>query len=359
MRKTFVAGAGTIGTLITSLLVNSGDYDVYLVDSNVAHLNLPEHANLHINQLNVTDTDQLKRYLQANNIEITISSLPYFYNIFVANMAAELNLHYFDLTEDVNVASEVKRLAVGKKTAFVSQCGVAPGFINIVANDLMAQFDKILAAHLRAGCLPKSTHNSLQYAITWSLDGVINEYGNTCFGLVNGQKVPLQPLDDIEMVELDGTLYEAFNTSGGVGSLIDTYENQVKTLNYKTLRYPGHCEKMRFLMRDLQLNEDRLTLKRILEASLPWTDQDVMLLYVSVTGEKESSYYEKSYVKKIEPKEVNRKRWSAIQISTASSLCAVVDLVVNNPVKYRGFVLQEQIALGEFLSNRFGDIYSS
>ncbi|MBA2654626.1 MAG: saccharopine dehydrogenase NADP-binding domain-containing protein [Gammaproteobacteria bacterium] len=358
MHKTFIAGAGTIGTLIAALLVNSGGYEVYLVDNNLSHLSLPPYKNLHLHQLDVKDSEQLKQYLLDNEIEITISSLPYFHNMFIANAAAELNLNYFDLTEDINVAAEVRRLAHNKAAAFVPQCGIAPGFINIVANHLMTRFDKIQATYLRAGCLPKSSHNALQYAITWSLDGLINEYGNTCYGLVNGEKVALQPLDDLELVELDGTLYEAFNTSGGVGSLNETYQGKVQTLNYKTLRYPGHCEKMRFLMKDLQLNEDRPTLRRILEKSLPRTDQDVMLLYVSVTGEKEGSYYEQSYVKKIEPMVLHERKWTAIQISTASSLCAVVDLVMDNPEDYRGFILQEQFALEKFLNNRFGQIFN-
>lgn len=284
MHRTLIAGAGTIGSLIASILVNSGDYDVYLVDNNIAHINLPSHPNLCIDQLDVTNASKLRDYLRHNQIEITIASLPYFYNTYIANAAADLNLYYFDLTEDVAVAAKVKELAKDTQKAFVSQCGVAPGFINIVANHLMLQFDKIKAAYLRAGCLPKSSHNSLQYAITWSLDGLINEYGNLCYGLVEGKKMSLQPLEDLEQVELDGTLYEAFNTSGGVGSLVETYQDRVDTLNYKTLRYPGHCEKIRFLMKDLQLNEDRKTLKQILEKSLPRTDQDVMLLYVCVTG---------------------------------------------------------------------------
>jgi saccharopine dehydrogenase-like NADP-dependent oxidoreductase len=175
---------------------------------------------------------------------------------------------------------------------------------------------------------------------------------------VNGQKVSLPPLEDLEMVELDGVLYEAFNTSGGVGSLVDTYQHRVNVLNYKTLRYPGHCEKMRFLMKDLHLNQDRKTLKRILEKSLPRTEQDVMLLYIAVTGEREGGYFEESYVKKIEPQTIRGHKWSAIQISTASSLCAVVDLVLADPMHYKGFVLQEQIPLGDFLANRFGAIYT-
>ena len=88
-------------------------------------------------------------------------------------------------------------------------------------------------------------------------------------GSNRGQEVQLQPLEGYETIELDGLLYEAFNTSGGLGTLADTYRGRSSTMNYKTLRYPGHCEKIHFLMKDLKLNEDRETLKRILERAVP------------------------------------------------------------------------------------------
>jgi saccharopine dehydrogenase-like NADP-dependent oxidoreductase len=358
MLKALVAGAGTIGSLIAILLVNSKDYEVFLIDNQISHLNLRATDNLHLDKLDVTDSQKLKNYLEVNKIEVVISSLPYFNNLYVAKMAAWLNLNYFDLTEDVGVVTKVRGLAEGKKSAFVSQCGVAPGFINIVANHLISYFDQVEGAYLRAGCLPKSSNNALHYAITWSIDGVINEYGNVCYGLANSRKTEFAPLEDLETVELDGNLYEAFNTSGGVGSLVDTFEDKIKHLNYKTLRYPGHCEKMRFLMNDLQLNDDREILKKILERSLPRTDQDVMLIYVSVSGQKAGSYIEKSYIKKIEPALLYDKTWSAIQVSTASSICAVVDLVLGNSSCYQGFILQEQLSYVDFLKNRFGRIYA-
>ena len=88
--------------------------------------------------------------------------------------------------------------------------------------------------------------------MTWSTDGIINEYGNLCQSIVDGKEVDVLPLEGLEEIEIDGTLYEAFNTSGGLGSLAETYGGSVKTMNYKTIRYPGHCEQMRLLMNGLQ-----------------------------------------------------------------------------------------------------------
>jgi saccharopine dehydrogenase-like NADP-dependent oxidoreductase len=210
---------------------------------------------------------------------------------------------------------------------------------------------------MRVGALPLHPSNALKYSLTWSTDGLINEYGNLCYGIEEGRKIPLQPLEGYETIELDGLLYEAFNTSGGLGTLADSSVGRVKTMNYKTLRYPGHCEKIHLLMKDLRLNEDRKTLKRVLEHAIPQTLQDVVLIYASVTGTKQGEFFEESYVKKVYPQCIKGKLWSAIQVTTASSVCCVMDLVLRHPHAPRGFVTQESIPLKDFLTNDFGVYY--
>ena len=128
-------------------------------------------------------------------------------------------------------------------------------------------------------------------------------------------------------------------------------------MNYKTLRYPGHCEKIHFLMQDLKLNQDRSTLKRILENAIPKTLQDVVLIYVSVSGKQKGELFEENYVKKIYPQKIAGLLWSAIQVTTAAGACAVVDLVLQNAKAYKGFITQETVSLATFLANRFGQYY--
>ncbi|HVY53798.1 MAG TPA: saccharopine dehydrogenase C-terminal domain-containing protein, partial [Gammaproteobacteria bacterium] len=212
---------------------------------------------------------------------------------------------------------------------------------------------------MRVGALPINISNALQYALTWSVDGLINEYANPCPAIEQGSPTFRAPLNDLEEVTIDGLTYEAFNTSGGAGSLIKTYAGKVNHLTYKTLRYPGHCNKMKFLMQDLKLNQDRETLKHILVNALPRTYQDVVLVYVSVTGTQDGQYLEESYVKKFYPKMIDGIHWAAIQMTTASAICAVVDIVLSNPDQYQGFIKQEQFTLESILSNRFGQYFAS
>jgi saccharopine dehydrogenase-like NADP-dependent oxidoreductase len=124
------------------------------------------------------------------------------------------------------------------------------------------------------------------------------------------------------------------------------------------MRYPGHCEQMRLLMNDLKLNQDRGTLKRILENAVPQTLQDVVVIYVAVAGYQDGELREENYVNKVYPQEIAGRLWSAIQVTTAAGVTAVLDLVLSSPSAYRGFVRQEQFRLPEVLANRFGRWYA-
>ncbi len=303
-------------------------------------------------------SDALTRHVREHKPTAVISGLPYFCNVTVAEVARAEGVHYFDLTEDVAVTEKVRELAKGAKQVFAPQCGLAPGFISIAANELIKHFDKLNSVKLRVGALPQHPNNVLKYSLTWSTDGVINEYGNLCKSIVNGTEVDVMPLEGLEGIEIDGERYEAFNTSGGLGSLGETYGDRVVNMNYKTIRYRGHCEQMRLLMNGLKLNHDRGTLKRILENAVPQTLQDVVIIYAAVTGDQDGEFREENYVNKVYPQVVAGRLWSAIQITTAAGICSVMDIVLANPDKYQGFVAQEQFQLSDILDNRFGRFYA-
>jgi saccharopine dehydrogenase-like NADP-dependent oxidoreductase len=358
MPRVLVLGAGKIGSLVACLLSEQGTYDIHLGD---VTLDAPKHlvedlalARVTPAVLDVQDPETVATYLSAHPVDAIISSLPYFCNPTVAALALKQGCHYFDLTEDVEVTNQIRAMSEGAARAFMPQCGLAPGFISIVTHELMTHFETLDHVKMRVGALPVHPSNALKYSLTWSTDGLINEYGNLCYGIEEGRKIPLQPLEGYETIELDGLLYEAFNTSGGLGTLADSSVGRVKTMNYKTLRYPGHCEKIQLLMKDLRLNEDRETLKRVLEHAIPQTLQDVVLIYASVTGTKRGEFFEESYVKKVYPQRIKGKLWSAIQVTTGSSVCCAMDLVLRHAQPPRGFVTQESLLLKDFLANDFG-----
>ena len=358
MNKVLVLGAGKIGALISGLLPESGAYQVQLADlDETAAAGVARAHGLQSIQavrLDATDAAAMRAHVQAHPVQAVVSSLPYHCNALVARVARESGIHYFDLTEDVEVTRRVSTLARGAAAAFVPQCGLAPGFISIAGGELIRHFDTLRSVRLRVGALPQHPHNVLKYSLTWSTEGLINEYGNPCEAIVDGRAMEVRPLEGMEEIEIDGTLYEAFNTSGGLGSLAQSFGSSCESMDYKTIRYPGHCEQMRLLMNDLKLNQDRGTLKRILENAVPQTLQDVVIVYAAVTGIQNGELREENYVSKIYPQIIAGRLWSAIQVSTASGLCAVLDLVLSHPERRQGLVTQESFRLPDILTNRFG-----
>ncbi len=363
MHTVLVLGAGKIGSLVCGLLAESGDYVVQVADANaeVARSVVCAHGLPHMEAfaLDAADKAALGAHLARHRVEAVVSSLPFHCNVAVAEAARAAGAHYFDLTEDVEVTRAVRRLAQGAEQAFVPQCGLAPGFVSIAANSLIGHFDSLRSVKLRVGALPQNPNNVLKYSLTWSTEGLINEYGNPCEAIVDGRRTELAPLEGLEEISIDGKLYEAFNTSGGLGSLGDTHATRAQSMDYKTIRYPGHCALMRLLMNDLKLNHDRATLKRVLENAVPQTLQDVVIVYVAVTGQQDGQLREETYVSRIYPQVIAGRLWSAIQVTTAAGVTAVVDLVLADPGRHRGFVRQEDFALGDVLANRFGRYYAT
>lgn len=361
MKHVLIAGAGKIGSMIAAMFAEESDFQIYISDIDFSGHDISRlvqsKSNIKTVELDLKDKDAVERFLQAHPVEAVISSLPYFVNVEVAKIAKAHKLHYFDLTEDTSVTDAVKIIAQDASTAFMPQCGLAPGFIGIAANSLMKHFKTLDSVKLRVGALPQNSNNGLQYALTWSTEGLINQYGNLCHAIENGEDVILHPLEGLELLQIDGLSYEAFNTSGGLGSLAELYSGKVNHMTYKTMRYPGHCKKMRILMNDLKLNEDRETLKKILENAIPKSYQDVVVVYVSVSGQRNGHYMEENYVNKVYPQVIAGLNWSAIQVTTASGVCAVVDMVLANTDQYKGLILQETFQLDELLNNRFGKYY--
>jgi len=356
MREIVVIGAGHIGAEIAALLGACGDYRVVVADRSDQQLaQLEVRPRVEPKLLDVTDAAALGAAL--GGAFAVVSAAPYHLTYAVAQGAAAAGAHYLDLTEDVATTRKVKALAAGARSAFIPQCGLAPGFVSIVAADLAQRFDTLHDVRLRVGALPKYPSNALNYNLTWSTDGVINEYCEPCEAIVDGQPRQSRALEECEAFSLDGVAYEAFNTSGGLGTLCETFAGAVRNLNYRTIRYPGHAAIMKALLNDLRLRDRRDLLKDILENAVPATLQDVVIVFVTVSGLRGGHLVQETYANKIYAREVEGRTVSAIQITTASSVCAVLDLLSAGALRGRGFVRQEEIALQPFLANRFGRVY--
>ena len=353
--KVALLGAGHIGQTIARLLHASGDYAVTVLDKNPQALAVLSGEGIGTGAVDTENSVALANALRGQ--QIVVNALPYHLAINSARLALEAGCHYFDLTEDVAATQAIKDMAEGAKTAFMPQCGLAPGFIGIVAHHLAQSFEQVDAVKMRVGALPAFPTNALKYNLTWSVDGLINEYCHPCEAIHEGELIQALPLEGLEHFSLDGTEYEAFNTSGGLGTLCETWAGRVRNLDYKTVRYPGHRDLMQFLLSDLQLKSDRENLKAILRKITPATMQDVVLVFVTVSGMRHGVLVQEVFARKIFAERDHASPISAIQITTAAGICAAVDLFREGKLPQKGFVRQEEVALPDFLANRFGMAY--
>jgi saccharopine dehydrogenase-like NADP-dependent oxidoreductase len=360
MRNVVCFGAGKIGRMIAALLSDSGDYDVLVCDVDERRLErVARYRNVSTARVDVADRDDVVTALAGRSS--VISALSFDHNPRLAEAALAAGASYFDLTEDVGTTRQIRQIASRARPgqAFMPQCGLAPGFVSILAHGLTRSFDRLDAVHLRVGALPQFPSNALRYNLTWSTDGLINEYCNPAEAILDGRRTLVLPLEGLEHFWLDGVRYEAFNTSGGIGTLCDTLDGRVRELDYKTIRYPGHRDLMAFLIRDLRLGERRDLLKDVLERAVPVTFQDLVVVFCTASGWRGDQLVQISDSRKIYSGTLFDEAWSAIQISTAAGVCAALDLMHDGRLPDTGFLRQEQIELDDFLANRFGRYYAS
>ena len=350
-----VIGAGKIGQMIATLLKGSPNYRVTVADHDLKALG--EISRLGVSTKQIDAKDEAGMTAALTGFDAIVSAAPFFLTPAIAAAAKAVGAHYFDLTEDVAATNAVRELAEDSVTAFMPQCGLAPGFVGIAGAALAAEFDEIDSLHMRVGALPLYPTNALKYNLTWSTDGLINEYCNPCDAIVNGKLVKTAPLEDYEVLGHDGVEYECFNTSGGLGTLPETLEGKARAVSYRSIRYPGHCDILKLLLNDLGLERRRDLLKEIFEAALPRTDQDVVLVYCTAKGKIDGVLREKSLINKSFSRTINGQVWSAIQITTAAGVLGVVDLMRTGALPSKGFIRQEQVKLTDFLNTEFGQLY--
>lgn len=344
-----VIGLGKVGTLVATLLHESG--------FKVTGMDHREHkgAPFPTQTGNVSDEKGLREALQDK--QAVVSCLPYALNIGVAKAAHAEGIHYFDLTEDVPTTKATIELSETAKGVMAPQCGLAPGFIGIVGSSLTHRFQELRGIELRVGALPQHPSGLLGYAFNWSPEGVVNEYLNDCEAIMGGRKRMLPAMSQLEKVVIHGLRLEAFSTSGGLGTMCDTFEGRVEELNYKTLRYPGHCDLMRFFFNELHMKDKREEAGQILVNAKPPVNDDIVYVYAAVEGLQKSKLFREEFVEAYYPQLIAGNEWRAISWTTAASVCAVVEMVAEGTLPDQGFLKQEDIPLDKFLATKNGSLY--
>jgi len=346
--KIAVLGLGKVGHLAAELLQDSG-FEVTGIDSRAID------APFATQVADLTDIGGLSDLLK--NQHAVLSCLPYHLNTAVSSAAHQLGLHYFDLTEDVPTTRHIRKLAETSHGIMAPQCGLAPGFVGIVAADLANQFHKVRSIRLRVGALPQNPTGLLGYAFNWSPEGVVNEYLNDCEVIEEGVLKSVSAMEWIEQIYIDGMQLEAFTTSGGLGTMCETYLGIIDNLDYKTMRYPGHVKLMNFFFHELLMRENRAEAGRILTNAKPPVDEDVVYVHVAAEGQTDSGLRRKEFVRSYYPLTINGKSRTAIAWTTSASVVSVIEMVRDGSLPDKGFLKQESIPLAAYLATRTGDYF--
>lgn len=350
--KIAVLGIGGVGELAARLLTDTG-FTVTGIDVAAPEESLP----FPVATASAADVEALRPLLEDQ--DAVLSCLPYHLNKDVARLAATLGIFYFDLTEDVPTKELIVELAADSEKLMAPQCGLAPGFVGIVGAHLAEQFDEIRSIKLRVGALPQHPTGLLAYSFNWSPEGVVNEYLNDCEVIEDGEQKWVSPMEWVETVHVNGVRLEAFTTSGGLGTMCDTYAGRVENLDYKTMRYPGHASLMNFFFHELLMREDRELAGRILKNAKPPVDEDVVHVHVSAEGMQQGKLNRREFVRSYFPIEIDGRMWRAIAWTTASSVCAVIELVAAGKLPGHGFLSQETIPLEAFFETLNGSRYKA
>lgn len=353
--KPVVVGMGRVGSLVALMLEELGMH-VVGVDQAKGPM-VPE--SIQFEQANVTDGKRLRAICQGR--DALISCLPYHLVVGAARIAHKAGLHYFDLTEDVETTESIRSMAQTAQAVMIPQNGLAPGFIGMGGAYLARQVDPgtLRWIKLRVGALPQNPIGQLGYASNWSLEGLVNAYMADCDVIVNGRRRKVPALSSPEILRIHGIEYEAFATSGGLGTMTETYEGSVETLDYKTIRYPGHLAAMRLLLEDLRYRDHPDELVKRLAYALPPDDQDRVLIHASVQGRISGRWQTKELALDYKPIVYSGAFRTAIAWTTAASLVSVVELVSSGALPQRGFAKQEEIPLEHFLRTTTGKLFAA
>lgn len=351
MQKIAILGLGKVGSLAGELLHATG-FDVTGFDTR-ERASLPFDARI----LDVANPAQLRAALSEQ--DAVLSCLPYFLNASVAQTAYELGLHYFDLTEDVPTTKSILELSQTSKGLMAPQCGLAPGFVGIVGASLIEQFEDCRSCRMRVGALPQNPTGLMGYSFNWSPEGVVNEYLNDCEVLENGEIKTVSPMEWIEKIVIGGVELEAFTTSGGLGTMCETYLGRVPDMDYKTMRYPGHVKLMNFFFHELLMRDRRKEAGEILVNAKPPVNDDIVYIHVSAEGHEGGRLQRKEFVRGYKPLEIGGQQRTAIAWTTASSVAAVIEMVRDGVLPSQGFLKQEDIPLNSFLKTKNGARYAA
>lgn len=304
--------------------------------------------------LNAGDEAAVARVLEE--YDAAVSCVTYRYNPGLTRAAIAAKCHLVDLGGNNDaVRSQLDMNAEARKAdvVIVPDCGLAPGMVSVLAADAFERLDKVKSIKIRVGGLPQSPRPPLNYQMVFSAEGLINEYWEPCVILEGGLKKTVNPMTALEALEFDGIgQLEAFYTSGGTSTLPETYAGQIDFLDYKTIRYPGHCQLFKPMLEiglasrqkidvDGQMVEPRALFKAVLDKNLSFGQLDMVLVRLTAEGTKDGK--PKTVVYEIVDRQDTKTGLTAMMRTTAFPAAIIAWMAAAGQITERGCKPQEVV----------------
>jgi saccharopine dehydrogenase-like NADP-dependent oxidoreductase len=359
MDKIFIAGAGGIGRAAALLILDAQDWNCEVILGDVAEHQLDEAVewirlgigrNARISTFLMPNGENAEAFAPVlNDTHVLLDCLPGSLAPAMAKLCVEYGLHYVNLTEYVKETEEIMQIAADAETGFILQTGLAPGYVNNLGIQLMETFmekyevEKLERLAMRVGALTQFCESPSYYGFTWSTIGVATEYVKDSEVVRNHEIVRLPSLSEPEMIILNGKRYEADLTSGGAADLPSALKDQVRNIDYKTIRYPGHFDWVKSILKKEQHAENPIArLEEQMLKEIPHMENDVIVIYASVSGyDKHGQLRSLQNAQHIYPLMVGGVTMRAIQTCTAAPMVECARLLLSGD--YKGVITQSQI----------------
>ena len=357
--KILVLGAGRMGHgAVFDLIHNSpdvervtvADFDLKKAETVAAVVGTSRVDVRQIDASSISDVTELMR-----GHDSVISCVNYWYNVALSKSAIETGACFCDLGGNNYIVDEQLALDAEAKAAGVSiipDCGLAPGMVSVLAMHGVAKFDHVDEIHIRVGGLPQDPQPPLNYQLVFSVEGLINEYIETARVIRAGSLTTVDSMTELEELSFDGfPPLEAFQTSGGTSTLPDTFLGKIKELDYKTIRYAGHCDKFKTIIDlglcssdemvvDFQKVTPRRVFGELLQKHLPADGPDYVLVRLDFVGTKDGTTKKLRY--DIVDKLDQSTGLSAMMRTTAFPASIIAQMMARGDVLERGATPQEK-----------------
>ena len=347
--KVTILGAGRIGTALAATLAGKPEFCVDVVDRSEETLDQLRAMQIDVALRLCHHPEELRAILTGR--DVAVAAVPENALKAVATAAAQANVHYLDFsgarpeTRDILASLSTRR-------AIINGCGVSPGLIGNVAWGLLNKDTAVTDLTMRVGAVPRYPTNRLGYGQIWNVDGLIDEYTRPSAAIRDGKAVTLSPLEDHRTMSIDGIAYEEFITAGGIEDLSIFSEFSPTNITFKTIRYPGHLDYMRFLLDDLGLRARRDMMRSLLCNGLPIVEDDILLMMVTARGIRGRQPTESTVCYRFSPP-AEQGSFNALTAVATGHAATLLSLLQQGEIASTGIIEHHRLETGRLLSSEF------